>query len=944
MRLNKIIIAAALLVVAVGTKAQMPEGMEIPKAPVDPEVRMGKLDNGLTYYIRHNNYPEHQANFYIAQRVGSIQEEEEQRGLAHFLEHMCFNGTEHFPGNEVIRWLETKGVQFGSQLNAYTSIDRTFYNINNVPTANVSTLDSCLLILKDWSNGLTLDAKEIDDERGVIHEEWRLRTSASSRMFERNLETLYPGSKYGKRYPIGLMSVVDNFKPDTLRAYYRKWYRPDNQAIIVVGDVDVDRTEAKIKEMFGVIPAPAADAAQVVDEQVPDNEEPIVVVDKDKEMQYNVIQVMFKSEAFPVQLRNTQVYLVNNYTIDLITSILNQRLSEKAQEADCPFLQAAVSYGQYIFAKTKNALNLVVVPKEGQESAAVSAAFRELLRAAQYGLTATEYERAKSEYLSSLDKAYENRNQRDNDRFGRELGENFFMNDPIPSIEQLRTTMQGVVPMIQLNLINQSLSQNFLPKDNRNLVIISFNHEQEGKVYPTAEALLQGINSVRQEKLEAFVDNVKSEPLMTVMPQPGKIKKESTNAKLGYKELTLSNGAKVLLKQTKFKEGEVLIGAMSNGGQSVYGPADYTNLKVFSEALSMSGLGNFNNTELTKALAGKQVSMNFSLTKGMEVLNGHSTPKDLETAFQLIYLSFTARNKDQKAFDNLMAQLDMALKNRDIVPDAALADSITETRNCHNPRFSNLKHADLANVNYDRILQMAAERTANAADYTFYFVGNFEEDSIKPLICQYIASLPAQGKKDKVKDINTYPKGNVKNEFTRKQETPKATAMMLWRADKIPFTLENDILADVAGQILDMVYLKKIREEESAAYTVTARGAGNFEMNKNHVTILGYCPMKPEKKDVALRLMREEAKNLTVSIDGDMLAKVKEYMLKQADEDAKTNSHWVNVLTNYYIDKVDIHTDYKKIVESLTPAKISAFVKKVMDEGNHVEVIMLPEE
>ena len=397
--LQKTLIAALLLFVAQVAMAQMMMSL-----PVDKDVRIGKLDNGLTYYIRYNNWPENRAEFFIAQRVGSIQENDDQRGLAHFLEHMCFNGTENFKGNEVIRWCESIGVQFGQDLNAYTSIDETVYNISNVPTTRQSALDSCLLILHDWADGLILDPEEIDKERGVIHEEWRMRTSPQMRMLERCLPKLYPNSKYGHRMPIGLMEIVDNFKPQTLRDYYENWYRPDNQAIVVVGDVNVDDIEKKIKDIFGKIKMPE-NPAPVVPEAVPDNAEPIFVIDKDKEQPTNGIELVIKHDAFPDSLKNTPVFLISNFIKSAAMNMLNARLAEYAEKPECPFVGAQAADGNFLFAKTKGALDLSASPKDGKIEASLAALLREARRAAEFGFTATEYERVKANYISSLDKA-----------------------------------------------------------------------------------------------------------------------------------------------------------------------------------------------------------------------------------------------------------------------------------------------------------------------------------------------------------------------------------------------------------------------------------------------------------------------------------------------------------------------------------------------------------
>ncbi|MBR5029598.1 MAG: insulinase family protein [Muribaculaceae bacterium] len=936
MKLRKIFFAAMMLV-ALGSMAQ---SMAIQN---DPSVRTGKLPNGLTYYIKQNNWPEHRVNFYIAQRVGSLQEEESQRGLAHFLEHMAFNGTEHFPGSGVIDYTRSIGVEFGRDLNAYTSVDQTVYNINDVPSTRESAVDSCLLIIKDWANGLLLEGEEIDKERGVIHEEWRVRSSASQRMFERNLETLYPGSKYGKRMPIGLMSVVDNFKYNEIRDYYHKWYRPDNQAVVVVGDIDVDRMEQKIKDLFGSIPAPAADAAQVVDVEVPDNAEPIVVVDKDKEQQYNMVMVSYKTDPMPDEIKGDMTYLIMKYAVDMACDMLNKRLEEKAQEADCPYLQAGAGYGSYLFSKTKDAFQMTILPKDDMTDAAVKAVTEEALRAAEHGFTATEYMRVKDDYLSNLEKQYNNRNQINNNRFGREYCANYLEHEPYPSIEWEYQMMNMIAPNIQVEMINQLMSQ-VVTKNDSNMVVISFN--KETTELPTTEGLMAAIKAAQNEKLEAYVDNVKDEPLMTEMPKPGKIVKEVENALLGYKELTLSNGAKVILKPTDFKDDEIRYYAESKGGESLYDEKDWANLKLFDDVISYSGLGNFSNNELQKALAGKNANVNLGMSTEYERLTGNSTKKDLETMFQMNYLYFTNIKKDEKAVGNLLSMTETQLKAKGTVPEMAFSDSVSYTLGNHSWRSKPFDVDDLKNVNYDRILQIAKERTANAADFTFYFVGSFDEATIKPLIEQYIASLPAQkGKKENFKDVNTHPTGVVINEFTRKMETPKANNIMYWHSFLAPLSLDNQLKASIAGDVLDMVLLKKIREDEGAAYTTNAFGGLGKEGNKIQTYLIGVCPMKPEKKDIVLKVMREALGDMANGVEESAMSKIKEKMLKDYDTNAKSNGHWISVLKTFVEDGLDTQTNYKEILNKITCADISKFVKDyLISSGNRIEVTMLPEE
>ena len=941
-QLKNLVLVALFAVVAVASAT----AQVVPSIPVDPAVRIGKLDNGMTYYIRHNAWPEQRAEFYIAQKVGSIQEDDDQRGLAHFLEHMAFNGSKHFKGNELLRWCESVGVKFGTDLNAYTSIDQTVYNISNVPTTREGIIDSCLMILWDWADGLLLEQEEIEKERGVIHEEWRLRTSAQMRMLERDLPKLYPGSKYGHRMPIGLMEIIDNFERPFLQQYYEKWYRPDNQGIIVVGDVDVDQVEQKIKTMFSQIATPAADAAKVVMEPVPDNAEPIVVIDKDKEQRINMVEVLFKHDAVPDSVKTSMVYLLSNYMRNTALGMLNSRLGEMAQEPDCPYLQASVSDGMYLLSRPKDALDIVVVPKDGKMNEALQRVFKEVRRAAEFGFTPTEYNRSKLNTISALDKQYLNKDKRYNSQFVGEYVQHFLENEPIPSLDDYYQLMKQVVPMLPLESINQLMKQ-FPVSSDSNMVIVSFNQEKDGAVYPTEEGLLGAIKAARAEKLEAYVDNVKDEPLMTVLPKKGAIVKEEKNDLFGYSELTLSNGVKVVLKQTDLKKDQVLLTAEGWGGSSLYGLGDRANVALFSDVVEASGLGNFSHTELIKALAGKVASATLSMSTYRTNVNGSSTPKDVETMLQLAYLYMTANiKKDQKSVDQLMRTMEVQLKNRLLQPEAVFADSLNVTATSHNPRFRNLDVDDLKDVDYDRILRMAKERTANAAAFTFTIIGNYNDSTIRPLIEQYIASLPAQNMiPEKGSDVATDYTGKVVNDFKHKGETPKAIAVLNWYTKQLPYTLRNSIRAHMAGQVLQMVYLKEIREEASASYTVVAQASLNRSDFADEANLLAYCPMKPEKADTAIAIMRRAVQDMAAGkIDADMVKKVKEYMLKSHADQLKQNGYWQGRISVWRKWGLDFHTDYVKTVQAITPASICGFVREVLKAGNELEVVMLPVE
>ena len=935
---------AALMLMLMVFSTNMAMAQEMPPIPVDDAVRIGKLDCGLTYYIRHNDYPENRVNFYIAQRVGSIQEGESQRGLAHFLEHMAFNGSEHFngEGKGIIDYTRSLGVNFGGDLNAYTSIAETVYNINDVPSTRQSAIDSCLLILKDWSTGLLLTDEEIDKERGVIHEEWRLGQSAQMRMLERQLEPLFPGSKFGKRLPIGLMSVVDNFPYNELRDYYHKWYRPDNQALVIVGDVDVDHIEAQIKEMYkGYTLDP--NAAQVVREPVPDNDTPIIVVDKDKEQQYSEVSVMFKHETETPEEKVNMDYLLIDYIKDIITDMLNTRLRDQAQEPGCPYDNAYCYDSEYILANTMDAFTIDIMPKEGQTEAATQAAIIEAMRAAKYGFTASEYNRARDEYMSRLEKMYNQRDKVSNENYGRQYCSNFLDGEPIPSIEMLYQIMGMLAPNITVDIINQVLPE-LITTDGKNLVITNFNQEKDGAVYPTVEGLQAAFNAATSANIEPYVDNVKDEPLMTKMPKKGKIKKESTNETFGYKELELSNGARVILKKTDYKQDEIRMSAFQRGGQSLYTEKDWANLQLIPMLNSITGLGNFSNSDLDKALAGKQASVYLNIGEYTDQLSGNSTVKDLETMFQLIYLKFTALTKDEKKFNQSMSLMETQLKNKDLMPETAMSDSLQYIMNNRTWRGKPFNVEDLKLVNLDRIVEIAKERTANAANYTFTFVGNFDEAVIRPLIEQYIASLPAKkGVKSNWVNHTDMPKGETLCHFTKKMESPKDYEIIIWHDDQLPYSLENEVKVDMLAQVLSRVYLQKIREDAGAAYSTDAMGQMGMAGDKPQTMLFAVCPVNPEYEQMALEILNQEMANACTTIDATALKEAQEQLLKDYSTNSKENWFWLNAIQEYLQFGADHVTGYEQVVKAQTPETIAAYARQLYNAGNKIELVMSPE-
>lgn len=917
--------------------------MQLPQLPMDKSVRYGKLDNGLTYYIRHNALPENRANFYIAQKVGSVQEEENQRGLAHFLEHMCFNGTDNFPDDRIVKYCESIGVKFGQNLNAYTSTDETVYNIDDVPVTE-SNIDSCLLILHDWSDGLTLDPKEIDKERGVIHEEWRMRSSASGRIFERNLPTLYPNSRYGKRYPIGLMSVVDNFKPEELRAYYEKWYRPDLQGIIVVGDIDVDKVEAKIKAVFSSIKMPENPAAYE-HYPVPDNAEPIYVIDKDKEQTQAVIEIFFKQDPIPDEYKSTPVFLQMNYLNSLATDALNARLEELSKKADCPFIGAGTGYGNYIMSKTKDALFVYIVPKPGEDAAAVQAVMQEVERASRFGFTATEISRASDEFISQIERIYDNRDKQKNSFYVPQYVRHFLENQPIPDVETEFNMYKMVAQqMQQQNMLAPAVSEMFkayTASTDTNFVCLAMYPDKEGVTVPTADQFKQAVANAKAAQLEAYVDNVKDEPLVPKLPAKGKIVKEE-KADFGYTCWTLANGAKVYYKVTDFNDSEVQFTARSLGGKTKIADKDIVNMNLFETVIGSTGLGNFTATELQKKLAGKQASCSASLGNTTEVLSGNSTPKDLRTLFELIYLRFQAPANDVDGYNNIITYVKSSLENAEKNPMKAFSDSLTATLYNHNPRTASLKLADLEKADYNEIRRIYSERFNAAGDFDFYFTGAINVDSLRAFTEQYIAPLKAVKKRENydAKMIPEFVKGVKNNHFFREMETPQAQIVQIWHGEN-PYSMKEAAVISAFGDILTQRYLKSIREDAGIAYSVGANAGANFAPKEDYLMQV-YCPVKPAKLDSALMLMQQGIEDVAAKgVTAEELDKVVKFELKDFADNQKKNGYWQGLIINKTAYGRDERTGYEDVIKSITSADLQQFAKSVLLKQNNCTTVSI---
>lgn len=905
--------------------------------PVDSLIRTGKLENGLTYYIRHNEYPPQRANFYIAQKVGSMQEEDNQAGLAHFLEHIAFNGTKNYPGKKtMLNYLESIGVKFGANVNAYTSFDETVYNINDVPVLRSATIDSCLLVLHDWSSFISLKDEQIDEERLVIKEEWRTRHDAQSRIWDKQLPIIYEGSKYANRMPIGSMDVIDHFPYQVLRDYYHKWYRPDLQGIVIVGDIHVDEVEAKIKEMFADIPKPVNPAERIYF-PVADNPAPIVAVTTDPENTRTNVALYMKHEVMPAAVKNTEKGLYINLLKNMVSSMLSNRFTEIAQKPDAPFTYAYAYDGRFFVSKTKDAWTVGAGSKEGKIEETLASMARENERAKKFGFTESELERVKANMLSGYENAYNNRNKRQNGEYVNYCIRNFLDNNPITGMEFLYDYMKKQIPAVTLKEVNDFAKG--LVSGN-NVVISVTGSEKEGLVYPSKEKLLSVFNNVMAENIELYKEKVITEPLIAQKPKAGKIVKTEKD-RFDATVWTLSNGMKVVLKKTDFKDDEISMSSYSYGGTSTIATPDIYNGSIASAVPSIGGLGQFSALDLRKMLAGKNASVRPAVYEWTQSFVGGSSKKDVETLFQLLYLNFTAPRKDEDVFKSTLASMKEQLKNKRANPSSYFGDSINYAMFGNDPRIKPMEAEDVDKLDYDRIITLYKQLFANPGSFTFTFIGTLDEALMKPLVETYLASLPAGDVEAKYNPANSVPvrKGKILNTFEQEMKTPKASVFNLY-SGTLDYNMKNTLTMSILKQVLDLVFSEAIRDKEGGSYGV---GSSSFisripEGDSKIYIFFDSDPAKFRKlNDIAIAEFKKIAEN--GPRDKDM-QKVKEYMNKKYLEDIKRNGYWLGIMDSYFFFKEDRDTDYVSTLNSITGDDVKTLLGKLLSQGNFIEVIM----
>ena len=907
----------------------------------DNTIRKGILPNGMTYYIRHNAQTKGVADFYIAQKVGSILEEKRQRGLAHFLEHMAFNGTKHFPGNTlqpgIVAWCESVGIKFGANLNAYTSVDQTVYNISAAPVTREGVIDSCLLILNDWSHELLLTDKEIDKERGVIEEEWRTRRSgmAMQRLSEQAMPVIYAGTKYSDCMPIGNIDIVRTFPYNDLRDYYSKWYRPDLQAIIVVGDINEDKIEEKIKKLFAKIPLPQNPAHRIY-YPIGNNEKMILYTATDKEQPTVNFTLYMKRDVTPKQERNTIQNYADDYKTNILRMAINDRLEELSRTKNAPFISASVRSGNFFLASTKDAFELSGVLKEGKALEAIQLLVGEVERARANGITIDELKRGKAEMLSYAENDYNDRSNRRNGEFVEQCVQNFLEETPIIEPEKELEIVRKLDKTVTIDDVN-ALAKTIIT--NQNQVVTMFGPDKNTFKMPTNSSIENAILKAQKQHYTPYkTQNTLTERLITKLPKPGSIISERTY-KYGYTEFTLSNGLKVYVRPTNFEPDEVNLKLFSLGGKNIYPDSEMPNLTYLMAGATIGGVAQYNDLTLEKMLAGKTATVTPFIDNDTRGMAGTSNVKDTKTLLELVYLYFTQPRKDPQAFKNLMEQQQEFLTNAHVNPMLAYNDTLHKVAYATN-RMASMDKEQLKRVNYNRIMHIYKELFANAANFKLILTGNININKLKPLLCQYIATLPSNNTKE---TIGTYePKlvdGKKTYIFHKKQTTPTAITTIVIKG-KMEYNNRNELLMDAIGQLLRIVYTEKVREDKGGTYSVQASGDLQHHPNDEALLRIAFQTDPQKYNDLIPIVYKELEKMATEGPSQQDLDKVKAYELKVYNQVLRMNNYWEYVLYTDLYNGIDVDTDFRYIVENMTCDDIRTTLRNLLNQNNCIEVTM----
>jgi zinc protease len=903
--------------------------------PVDPNIKTGKLDNGMTYYIKQNKKPEQRVELRLAVNAGSICETNSQLGLAHFVEHMCFNGTKNFPSNKMISMLEEMGVKFGAELNAGTSFDQTVYMLK-VPTDKIEWINRGFQVLEDWAHQVTMDNVEIDKERGVIVEEWRLGLGADDRMMQKFLPVILKGSRYADRMPIGKAEVIRSFPYDTLRSFYRSWYRPDLMAVVVVGDLDPKLAEEKVKEYFNRIPK-AVKPPKRVEYPVPDNVEPLVSVVTDKEASGYDLMVAFKR---PKSDNITYNDYRNQLMRSLYTEMLNNRLQEIGQKPDAPFLYAGAGYGPFI-GRTVDFYSLQVGAKENQMEKSLDVILTENERVRKFGFTATELERQKKTILTQYEKMAKESDKTQSASYADEFVRNYLTRECIPGIQKEFDITKEFMPGITLEEINK-LGQKWITDENMIGLITA--PQKEGIKVPTESQIIDIIKSVKNKTITAYTDNVSDAPLLSEKPKASKVVKRTENKDFGFTELTFGNGVRMILKSTDFKNDEILLSAYSLGGTSQYPDNDIMSATFATNIINQSGLGDFDLIGLQKKLSGNTAKLNPYIYDLREGFTGNCSPKDLETMLQLNYLYFTKARRDENAFNTFVSQMKNTYKPMRSVPRMIFQDTLSKIITMNSPRNIAIPtDAQFDQINLDRLLAIFRDRFADASDFTYIMIGNFKTDDVIPMLETYIGGLPSIKRSEIWKDVTPkFPKGLVDVSVPKNSE-PQSQVAMVWKGD-FNYTDKERQCFTMLMNVLSIKCRESMREDQGGVYGVSIGGSSQ-KFPKPMFNISASWGCNPENigklSQTVLNEMNKIKKDGPTEID---MNKVKETLIRERETRLKENNFWLSALQNYYYvgDPLMSLEAFRSFVNSITRDDIKAVADKYLDTSNYVKVALTP--
>ncbi|MRR19057.1 insulinase family protein [bacterium] len=934
MIMKRFLVLSCLVAVTILATAQTATDKTV---PVDPAYRIGKLDNGLTYYIRHNTEPAGRASYYIIQNVGAILEKDNQNGLAHFLEHMAFNGTEHFPGKGILNTLERHGVAFGRNINAYTSFDETVYNLSDVPVDKPGLVDTCLLILADWSDFLTLAEEEIDKERGVIVEEWRSRRDASFRMMTKMLPVLFEGSQYAVRDVLGDTAVIKNFSPETLRSFYHDWYRTDLQAIAVVGDIDVDAVEAKIRKIFSPIPAVENPLPRPVNLLVPKSGTRYLLLTDPEASETSVSLMMI--DTHPDTADRDLGYIRDGYVIALMNSMMRNRFNEIVQKGTPPFINGSLSYGSFL-ARNYNALSLDAAVRDDEESKAFEAALTELERVKRHGFTQGELDRTKANMLASFENRYKQRDKISNDSWAGQIRDHFLTGEPIPSMDVQYEYYKEILPLITLEEVTRRLQG--LVTDDNSFIVVQGPDDRDHLSETEALAIL---SKVRAADIKPYEDITGGSDLIGEVLPGAKLVKSLALPQFSATEWTLSNGAKVVFRHADYEKDNVTISGFAYGGSSIYPDSLVPSLTLFPQVISMYGAGKFDNVALTKMMAGKKASVSLGLQETMQTISGSSTPKDFETMMQLLYLRFARPNYNKEAYDAIMGRFTAFVNAMQKNPSKIMSDSISMNMSGYHPRTFLMTPETMKLISYENIKHIYETAFNDASAFTFLITGNVDESEALRMAEKYIGSLPSKYQPETWKDNGVrQPEGTVRKEIPIPLAVPKATVIMNYSGN-LRFNPENNLMMDVLKGVLDLVYTEKVREDQGGTYGVST-SATSYKRPVEKADLLVAFECAPERasalKEIIYTELREIASNGPSQVN---LEKTVSNMLKTRQEEKEHNSYWESIVYGYYVYGIDNNDDknYADILNGLTVKDMKKMVKKYLAKADLLEMVFLPE-